>query len=351
MKPGVAMSSKMSVPRFTASFLILVTWCSLSTLGTAQNADKAEHDATPTLLSTRTLPAKYPVITVRGECPKASAKAGKTASCDMVVTRKEFEELIDAINPRMPKYERRDLAKNYGQMLALSQEALRKGLDKDPGVQALIRYVRTTALGGAAYKQVQRASSEGSEQGVDKYYATNKSKFDRFDFERIFIPAEKQGQAASLEDVVKNEAAMASTEAEMKQLAEKIHARAAAGEDFAMLQKEAAAQAGINHEVSIKLDDMLRGTLPAGHKQAFDLAQGAVSSLISDSSGYYIYKLVSKNTPALDSIRSQVELTMQNDKMSKVLDKIKERSTVNQSYFDKYDPPAPNPNEPEVDDD
>jgi hypothetical protein len=345
------MSFKMSAARLVAGFLILVACCGLSMPAAAQEADQADQGATPALPSTKTLPANYPVITVRGECPKTPAKASTAARCDTVVTRQEFEELIEAINPRMPKYERQDLAKNYGQMLALAQEALKKGLDKNPGVQQLIRYVRTTALGGAAFKQVQRAASEGSGEDVDKYYAANKSKFERFNFERIFIPVEKQAQAASLEEVGKNEAEMASTEPQMKELAVKVQARAAAGEDFARLQKEAAAQAGIQREVSVKLDDMLRGTLPPGHKQAFELAPGAVSPLISDASGYYIYKLVSKNAPPLEGIRSQVELTMQNDKMSKVLDRIKGRSAVNQSYFEKYDPPAPDPNEPEVDDD
>lgn len=339
------MSFRMLGVRLLTGLLILTIYGGLAM---AQDADKGETEAASTLPSTKTLPASYPVITVKQECPKASAKK----NCDLIVTREEFEELIGAINPRMPKYERRDLAKNYGQMLALSQEALKRGLDKDAGVQALMRYVRTTALGGAAFKQVQRASMEGNEEDVDRYYAANKAKFERFNFERIFIPVEKQGQqATSLEDVAKNEAASASTEGEMKQLAEKMQARAAAGEDFAALQKEAAAQSGIQHEVSTKLTDMLRGTLPAGQEEAFNLKEGAVSGLISDGSGYYVYKLVSKSTPPLESMRSQVELTMQNEKMGKVLNKIKDRASVNATYFDKYDPPAPNPNEPEVDDD
>src|SRR5205085_2435793 len=111
-----------------------------------------------------------------------NAPAKPVAGCKTVVTREEFEELINAIDPRMPKADRRELAKNYGKMLTLSQQALREGLEKKPGVQALIQYVRTSALGGAAYKKLFRESNDLPLGAVDKYYAANKANFERFNF-------------------------------------------------------------------------------------------------------------------------------------------------------------------------
>jgi hypothetical protein len=265
-----------------------------------------------------------------------------------VVTREEFEELINEINPHMTKRERRELAENYGHMLTMSHEALREGLDKDPGVQALMRYVRTTALGGAAYKKVYRESAEAPQAAVEHYYQDHRGDFERFNFQRIFIPREKQGQATSLEQASEP---TPSTETEMKELAEKAYARAAAGEEFVAVQKDVAKAAGINHEVNVTLDDMVRGALPKEHDAVFELAPGAVSKLISEGSGYYIYKLVSKQTPTLESIGPQVQLAMQNEKLGKSVGRIQDRSKVNADYFDKYDPPAPDPNEPEVDND
>ena len=97
----------------------------------------------------------------------------------------------------------------------------------------------------------------------------------------------------------------------MKTLAEKMHARALAGEDFVALQKEAAAQSGIKSEPNVEVSDVLKGTLPAEENQIFDLTPGGVSAIIPEPSGYCIYKLVSKQTPPLDSIRDQVSIEIE----------------------------------------
>jgi hypothetical protein len=137
----------------------------------------------------------------------------------------------------------------------------------------------------------------------------------------------------------------------MLKLAETIHARAIAGEDFAALQKEVATQAGLTQEVNVTLEDMVRGTLSPNHQQVFDLAPGAVSPLLTDASGHYIYKLVLRQSPSFDHIQGQVAVALQNQRLRESLNNIQDHSTVDAAYFDKYDPPPPNPNEPEGDDD
>src|SRR5258708_22026581 len=115
---------------------------------TQENAAKADADRAPAALpSTRTLAKDYPVITVETACMKAATGKAAASQCKTVITREEFEELVDAINPRMIKLERHQLAENYGKMLALENEALRRGLDKKPEMKALLRYVKTSPLG------------------------------------------------------------------------------------------------------------------------------------------------------------------------------------------------------------
>ena len=318
---------------------------------TAANAqaDKDSQAAMPSLPLTTTLPRSYPVITVQSDCPKAAAKPAKAEThCKTVITRDEFEELVRAINPRMIKSERQQLAQNYGRMLALSNEAVSRGLDKKPEVRALVRYVRASALGSALYKQVLRTANTHSEEEMEKYYRAHAPSFDRYNFQRLFIPSTKQGEPATVGTV--NNQSDTSTEAEMKTLAEKMHARALAGEDFVALQKEAAAQSGIKSEPNVEVSDVLKGTLPAEENQIFDLAPGGVSAIIPEPSGYCIYKLVSKQTPPLDSIRDQVSIEMENQQSADALKKI-ENITINNSYFEKYDAPPPSADEPEVDDD
>lgn len=342
------MSPKVSLFAFLfALLLVLPGWSS------AQETQADTSYTTTPLPLTSTLPRSYPVITVQGVCPagKPGGKAGAKSSCPIVVTRAEFEELVDALDPKMLKKDRHDLAQNYGQLLALSQAAIRKGLDKDPRVQALVRYSRITALASAASKDIYREQVGASPEQIEKYYRSHKADFDLYTFQRLFVPKEKQGQTTSLDDVGKEDSP--SSEAAMKALAESVHARAAAGEDFVALQKEVFAQAGIKTETNINMENIGRGSLPKTQNEIFDLAPGKISSLLIDNTGYYIYKLVSKQTPAFDSVREQVQVSMQNQGTTEAIAQIQKLSqaTVNETYFDKYDTPPPNPNEPDVDND
>jgi hypothetical protein len=234
-------------------------------------------------------------------------------------------------------------------MLALSTEALNRGLDKRPEIQALLRYVKASALGGALYKQVLRTANAHSDEDVEKYYHAHASAFDRYTFQRVFIPATRQGQPAT-PDAVAYKTNDKSTAEEMKALAGKIHTRAVAGEDFVALQKEAFEQGGIKSEPNVEVSDVGRGSLPAEDNQAFDLAPGAVSPIIAGPTGYTVYKLISKQTPPFESVKDQVSIEMENHHSEEALKKI-ENVKVNDSYFEKYEAPAPNANEPEVDDD
>ncbi len=86
-------------------FLKSVSLCFLMVLpmAHAQQAKPAAESEPATLPLTTTLAKSYPVITVASACPKAAPKPG---GCKTVITREEFEELVDAINPRMIKLER-----------------------------------------------------------------------------------------------------------------------------------------------------------------------------------------------------------------------------------------------------
>jgi len=316
----------------------------------AQDAQPDTSHAPAPLPLTTTLPRNYPVITVQGVCPATKAKP--KSSCPIVVTRAEFEELVDALDPKMLKRDRHDLARNYGQLLALSQEAMRKGMDRQPRVEALLRYARVSALASAALKDIYHEKLAASPEEQEKYYQSHRANFEVHSFQRIFIPKEKQGPAiASLEDAANGD--NPSSEAAMKSLADSVHARAVAGEDFTALQKEVFAQAGIKTEPNVNLENVGIGSLPKSQDEIFTLAPGKVSSLLTDNTGYYLYKLVSRRSPAFESIREQVQVSMQNQGTSDAVAQIQKlaQATVNEDYFDKYEVPPPNPNEPDLDND
>jgi len=272
------------------------------------------------------------------------------------VTREEFEALVNGMNPNMVKGERQVLANNYGKALALALEATRRGLDQDPRLQAQLRYSRLIMLANATSKELYMDALASPDEDAEKYYAVHKPLFERFTFDRIYVPLEKRSAGA-----LDAHGTTTSVEArgddlhekEMKELAEQVYSRALAGEDFDKLQKEVFKTAEIGTEPNIKVEDLRRGDLSDVQNVVFDLEPGKISSLLVDQTGYFIYKLVSRTVPPFDIVKQQVTVRMQNDKSAEGIKRIEKlsKAEVNGAYFDKYDPPPPNPNEPDLDQD
>jgi hypothetical protein len=300
------------------------------------------------LPSTETLPRNYPVITVHGICSAPARPAGKSsADCKTIVTRADFEKLVNALNPAMPKYERHQLAENYANILALSHEAIKRGLDKDPRVQEKLRFARLRALAGEVSTDIYEESMRTPESEAERYYEQHKAEFRRYTLQRVFIPQEKQGEAQLSEE------ARQQGKTEMHAMAEKIQVRAAAGEDFDKLQKEVMAVASIKGDSNVDLKEISRRGLPEGHQQVLDLAPGTISSLVSDDSGYYVYRLVSSEIPRFEDIRQQLMVEVQSKKQNQAFRNIQKAAQleVNDAYFDKYEPPKVKEQESEVEDD
>lgn len=310
---------------------------------------------TAELPSVDTLPRNYPVFRSQGDCPK-TAKATPGKPCETTVTREQFEEMVSAINPKMTARERREFADSYAQLLALSREAQKRGIDREPRVKALLQYARMTALASAMSKELYRRAQNPSEEDVEKYFAENKTSFTKYSFERIYIPRERQGQAGEVKEGKDLEQQLqenkASSADEMKALADAVHEKAVAGEAFAVLQERAFNAAGLNSPAEVKMD-FEPGQLPKSQNPAFDLPLGGISAVLPDETGYYIYRLVGKHTPELKEVHEEVVLQMQNTTVTGALKNIETfaKTKVNEDYFNKYAPPEPNPNEPDVDTD
>src|SRR5580698_4710088 len=167
----------------------------------------------------------------------------------------------------------------------------------------------------------------------------------------MFVPRTKQLAAESKEDQEKDknlsEDAKKAKEAEdktkaeeaeqaMTKLAESLRERAAAGEDFVKLQKEAFEAAGMKIESpTVNLPTVRRGGLNAGHAAVFDLKPGEVSQVINDAGGHYIYKMNSKSGLPLDQAKNEIHGKLQNDRTREMLDKVNNSFKVetNDTYF------------------
>ena len=109
----------------------------------------------------------------------------------------------------------------------------------------------------------------------------------------------------------------------MNKLADTMRARAAAGEDFAKLQKEIYDASGQKVENPVvNLPKVRRTGLPPAHSSVFDLKAGEVSQLISDNGGHYVYKVVSKQSLPLDEpLKAEIHNKLKAERMKDLMDK------------------------------
>ena len=122
----------------------------------------------------------------------------------------------------------------------------------------------------------------------------------------------------------------------MSKLAESLRARAAAGEDFAKLQKEAFTAAGTKVESpTVSMPKVRRTGLPPAHAAVFDLKPGEVSAVLSDSGGHYVYKVVSKEQLPLDQVKEEIRGTLRTQRVRDAMDKVQNsfKTETNEAYF------------------
>ena len=304
------------------------------------------------------LTATAPIVTVKGVCDPPAP------DCTTVITKAEFEAIVNAFQPQMKLPQQRQVGTSYGQLLTMAAEAKKRGLDKSPRVQVRTRIAVMQALAGELRDNMQEEAGKVTDADVDKYYADHKSNYEQADVERLIIP--RTPQAAEKEDAdetkppspakktttaAKATAAKAAVkaaakpaekpamdEAGMSALAAKLRARAAAGEDFAKLQAEAFKAANIPGAAQdVKLAKATRATVPPN---VFDLKTGDVSALIPDSRAYLVFKMGAKTMLSLDDAKSDVKTAIKNERMQAAQKAVSEISTttLNDAYFG---PPEP----------
>ncbi|MFI5110484.1 MAG: peptidylprolyl isomerase, partial [Terriglobales bacterium] len=275
------------------------------------------------------------VITVKGLCPapvrKAAASktahgsaAAKPAACQTVVTKKELEMVIETVRPNLQPAQRRMLAQQYVELLVVANAATKAGTEKDPKVKEQLRLQKLQILATSYSREMQQKEAEVPEADIEKYYKENAAKYEQAKLLRVYIP------------MVTEEGKPPDTAAS-KALAEKIQQRAAAGEDFDKLQKEAfSAASNKGTAPPVDLGERRRGTLPPKQEDAvFGLKVGEVSAALDEASGYYIYKMVGKDAVPLDKVHDEIKGTLGREHLRESMEKLRSsvESTFNPAYF------------------
>ncbi len=311
-----------------------------------------------------TVPPDAPVITVKGVCPAqpkpaqkgaaatTAAKPAAIADCKTVLTKAEFEKLAGGLSPNMTPQLRRQLASLLPRLIAMSSEAKKRGLDKTPRYEQTLRFAKMQILTQELQRSIQDEAAKVSPEEIAKYYKDHPDAYEQYSVERLFVPRTKQMENEITEEKDQKDSKpteeqlkaqqeeqktqQAAAEQEMTKLAEDLRTRAAAGEDFMKLQKEAFAAAGMKIESpTVSLPKIRRTGLPPGHAAVFDLKVGEVSQVINDSGGHYFYRLTSKETLPLDQVKDEIHNLRQNQNARDMMDKLNNSFHVetNEAYF------------------
>jgi parvulin-like peptidyl-prolyl isomerase len=297
-----------------------------------------------------------PVITVKGACSDPAKKDG----CEIKVTREQFERLADALQPNMAPPIKLRLANAYSRLIGMTQEAEKRGLDKQPKFEANMNFARMQILSQHLTAALQEESQKVSDADIEKYYKEKTDTYQEASLQRLYIPRTKQmtppkaapGVKKDKEAEEKEEQARAkSGEEAMTKSAAALRARAAKGESFDALEKEAYLAAGLKgNPPSTKMDKVRPTTLPPAHHAALELKPGEVSEVISDPTGHYVYKLVSKQTLPLESVKPEIKNWIATQRFRDAMQEFQGTSQLNDTYFGIKPKPATEPGkEPEED--
>ena len=275
-----------------------------------------------------------PVITIN----LCKAAASPQPSCKKIVTREEFDRLLEAVAPGAVPDARRSVANKYVLLLTAASVAERSGLDKQPLFLTKLQLSRLSLLAAAIEEDV-RKKSEPATQEITSYYQGNPARFEQFSLRRLTIPNpvpagfRYRGAAVTAND-----------------LADKIQKRAAAGEDFIKLQAEILGSPVSSAPGSDPtIGTVTRGGMPSEYEnRVLDLKPGQVSDVLTDGPNYVIYKMDSKKMVPLDTARDAIVNTLRQTRMQQSLQLILNSSSAdyNDGYFGPATPPARRPGTP-----
>ncbi len=294
------------------------------------------------------------VITAHGVCEDAQKRNGpaKSGACDTVLTKEQFETLLNALNPGnqpLPPSARRNLAQAYVDLLAFSAAAERAGINNSVGFQEVMRLVRMRTLADLFQRSLAEKLRNPPPAEVEEYYNKNLGKFEEVKLRRVFVP---RNNSAAATPAGANPATANKDEFEKKaqQLANDLRERLAKGEDPDALQKEAYTTLAVEGKpVPTDLGSRRKGTFPAGEEEEIlSLPAGGVSRVRQQPAGFVVYKVESRQAVALEKVKDEISRELFRTSVDAENNKIKAsvHADFNDTYFGPASAPPQNPQPP-----
>jgi len=277
--------------------------------------------------------AAEPIISIKRTCGETRAKMSE---CSSVITRSEFESLVQFIQPHWSMAQRRQFASSYADALLLADQAHKFGLDSGPRFETLMKMQREFVLEYLLKQDLEEKAQQVPESDITAFYDSNRQSFDQVKVERLYVPLE-QVPVGGLGPAESNQRQRDSA-VFMKKIAEELRARAAQGENFSKLQEEAYKAAGYTAITDLPKSETEQRRVhevPAAEVSILDLKQGDVSHVLDESNGHFVYKVVRRETLPLDAVREEITQRLRADRLKELQRQAQEAgtATLNESYF------------------
>lgn len=305
--------------------------------GAASNQPLTLASAAPGANSAVSIPPDASVISIKGVCDGFNAAASSTSECKSVITRSEFESLVQFIQPNWSMAQRRQFASSYAEALLLATEAQKMGLDSDLRFETLMTMQKQFVLQYLLAQALEEKAAQVPDTDVEAYYREHNAGFEQIELQRLYIPIAQEVSAPGLNSAELEKRRHNSMLA-MKKTADELHKRAVKGEDFAGLQQDAYKAAGYSSTGDLPKADIEKRRLrdiPESQKSLTDLTPGAISQVFEEPNGHFIYKVMSKRTLPIEEMRVEIVQKLRAKRLQRYQQEAHEgrSATLNEKYF------------------
>jgi len=101
---------------------------------------------------------------------KNAATSKTAADCKTVITKAQFEKLANGLTPNMTPQVKKQLAGVLPRVVAMSNAAEKKGLDKTPAFKETMKFYRMQILTTALQRSIQEEAAKVPPEDIAKYY-------------------------------------------------------------------------------------------------------------------------------------------------------------------------------------
>jgi hypothetical protein len=287
------------------------------------------------------IPSTEPVITIRGLCGEVrhpeikASKSDKSATCETFISKKEFEDLMNAVNlggQTVRPDTRKSFAETCANLLLFERAAEKAGLADTENFHEILRWLTLRTMADIYYRSIQDKYHAPTQSEIDAYYKGHISSFETVKLARILIPTENFA--------VQDKAAF---EKKAQDAATAAHERAVKGDDPDQIQKEVYANLDLPAAPPTDLGIKRRPDLLASEAdELFKLSSGEISQIEKEPKSYVIYKVVSKETLSEAIVQGEISKTLSQQNTNAAIQAVRDSAQIefNPKYFGPNDPKA-----------